>query len=217
MKRKTLRTTLAATAVSLLIAGCTTNPYTGEQQARRSATFGAIGGAVCGLIGAGESGQRARNAALGCGVIGAGVGAYMDAQEAELRQELAGTGVQLQRNGDQLDLIMPGNVTFNTNEYSIRQNFNPVLNSVAEILYKYQDTRLRVTGHTDSTGSRDYNYNLSDRRATSVANYLASHGVDQSRLITQGVGPDQPVTSNETESGRATNRRVELQIVAIES
>lgn len=215
MKHLMMTSSLAATL--LMTAACTTiNPYTGEQQASRAATYGAIGGVVCGLIGATENSQHARNAALGCGAIGAGVGAYMDVQEAELRQELQGTGVQVQRNGDQLDLIMPGNVTFNTNEYSIRQNFFPVLDSVAQILYKFTDTRLTVTGHTDSTGSRDYNYNLSNRRATSVANYLAGAGIDQGRLITQGVGPDQPIASNDTEQGRAMNRRVELQIVAVQ-
>tara|TARA_R100001143_G_scaffold1509_1_gene3983 strand:+ start:391 stop:1005 length:615 start_codon:yes stop_codon:yes gene_type:complete len=200
------------------LAACTTiNPYTGEHQTSRAATYGAIGGVVCGLIGAAENSNRARNAALGCGAIGAGVGAYMDAQEAELRQELQGSGVQVRRNGDQLELIMPGNITFNTNEYSIRPNFHSVLDSVSQVLAKYVDTRLRVTGHTDSTGSRDYNYSLSDRRATSVANYLAANGIDQGRLITQGVGPDQPIASNDTESGRAMNRRVELQIVAIQN
>jgi outer membrane protein OmpA-like peptidoglycan-associated protein len=199
------------------LAACTTiNPYTGQQQTSRAVQYGAIGGVVCGLIGAAESGQRARNAALGCGAIGAGVGAYMDAQEAELRQQLQGTGVQVQRNGDQLDLIMPGNITFNTNQYDIRPDFYPVLDSVAQVLYKFVDTRLQVTGHTDSTGARDYNYNLSNRRAASVANYLASRGVDQGRLITQGVGPDRPIASNDTEAGRATNRRVELQIIAVQ-
>jgi outer membrane protein OmpA-like peptidoglycan-associated protein len=171
---------------------------------------------VCGLIGATENSQHARNAALGCGAIGAGVGAYMDAQEAELREELQGTGVQVRRNGDQLDLIMPGNITFATDSYTIRPNFEPVLESVSTVLYKFTDTRLRVTGHTDSTGSRDYNYDLSNRRATSVSNYLASTGIDQNRLISQGMGPDQPIASNDTESGRASNRRVELQIVAIQ-
>jgi len=210
---------LIGTAVmTAALAACTTiNPYTGEQQTSRAATYGAIGGVVCGLIGAAENSNRARNAALGCGAIGAGVGAYMDAQEAELRQELQGSGVQVRRNGDQLELIMPGNITFNTNEYSIRPNFHSVLDSVSQVLAKYVDTRLRVTGHTDSTGSRDYNYSLSDRRATSVANYLAANGIDQGRLITQGVGPDQPIASNDTESGRAMNRRVELQIVAIQN
>jgi outer membrane protein OmpA-like peptidoglycan-associated protein len=208
---------VALLASAAALAACTTiNPYTGQQQTSRAVQYGAIGGVVCGLIGAAESGQRARNAALGCGAIGAGVGAYMDAQEAELREQLQGTGVQVQRNGDQLDLIMPGNITFNTNQYDIRSDFFPVLDSVAQVLYKFTDTRLQVTGHTDSTGARDYNYNLSNRRATSVSNYLASRGVDQNRMITQGVGPDRPIASNDTESGRASNRRVELQIVAVQ-
>ena len=199
-----------------LVAACTTiNPYTGQQQTSNAVRYGAIGGVVCGLIGATENSRRARNAALGCGAIGAGVGAYMDAQEAELRAELEGSGVRIERNGDQLNLIMPGNVTFNTNEFAIRNEFYPVLDSVAQVLYKYTDTNLVVTGHTDSTGSADYNYNLSNRRATSVANYLAQRGVNQGRLISQGVGPDQPIASNANESGRAQNRRVELQIVAV--
>jgi len=202
-------------ATGLLLASCTTiNPYTGEQQVSRAAQYGAIGSVVCGLVGAIENGQHARNAAAGCGAIGAGVGAYMDVQEAELRQELQGTGVQIQRNGDRLDLIMPGNITFNTNEYSLRPQFQPVLDSVATVLYKYKDTRLQVNGHTDSTGSADYNYNLSNRRASSVANYLAGQGVDQSRIISQGMGPDQPIASNATDTGRAQNRRVELQVIA---
>lgn len=203
--------------LATFLAACTTvNPYTGQTQTSRAVTYGAIGGVVCGLIGATENSNRARNAALGCGAIGAGIGAYMDAQEAELREQLQGTGVQVSRNGDQLDLIMPGNITFNTNEFTIRQDFYPVLDSVSQVLYKYVDTRLMVTGHTDSTGSRDYNYNLSNRRAGSVANYLATRGIDQGRLITQGMGPDRPVASNDTESGRAMNRRVELQIVAVQ-
>ena len=210
-----LKLAIALFATGTLLAACTTiNPYTGQQQTSRAVKYGAISSVVCGLVGAIENGQHARNAAAGCGAIGAGVGAYMDVQEAELRQELQGTGVQVQRNGDRLDLIMPGNITFNTNEYSLRPQFQPVLDSVATVLYKYKDTRLQVFGHTDSTGSADYNYNLSNRRATSVANYLASQGVDQNRMISQGMGPDQPIASNDNESGRAQNRRVELQIVA---
>jgi Outer membrane protein and related peptidoglycan-associated (lipo)proteins len=213
---KTSRLTVAALMLGLFTTACTTvNPYTGQTQTSNAVRYGAIGGVVCGLIGAAESSQRARNAALGCGAIGAGIGAYMDAQEAELRQQLAGTGVQVQRNGDQLNLIMPGNITFATNEFAIRPEFYSVLDSVAQVLYKYKDTRLIVNGHTDSTGSADYNYNLSTRRATSVSNYLASRGVDQSRLIAQGMGPSQPIASNDTEAGRAQNRRVELQIVAV--
>lgn len=215
--KTTLVKGLILSGICLVTACSTINPYTGEQQTSRAVKYGAIGGVVCGLIGATESSTRARNAGLGCGAIGAGVGAYMDAQEAELREQLAGSGVQVERNGDQLNLIMPGNITFNTNEYAIKNEFFPVLDSVAQVLYKFTDTRLVVTGHTDSTGAADYNYNLSNRRATSVANYLASNGVDQSRLISQGVGPDQPIASNATESGKAQNRRVELQIVALQN
>lgn len=206
---------MALLAAGLLMASCTTiNPYTGQQQTSRAVQYGAISSVVCGLVGAIESGQHARNAAAGCGAIGVGVGAYMDVQEAELRQQLQGTGVQIQRTGDRLDLIMPGNITFNTNEYTLRPQFQPVLDSVATVLYKYKDTRLQVNGHTDSTGSADYNYSLSNRRASSVANYLAAQGVDQGRIISQGMGPDQPIASNATDSGRAQNRRVELQVVA---
>lgn len=208
----------ATLIISLIMSACTTvNPYTGQQQTSRAVKYGAIGGVVCGLIGAAENGRRARNAGLGCGAIGAGVGAYMDAQEAELRDQLAGSGVQVERVGDELNLIMPGNVTFDTNEYTVRQQFYPVLDSVSDVLAKYEDTRMTVTGHTDSTGSKDYNYNLSNRRATSVANYLATRGVSQSRLISQGVGPDEPIASNDNEGGRAQNRRVELQIVAVQN
>lgn len=218
MQTSTTTRLLGVLAISLITAGCNTiNPYTGESQTSRAIKYGAVGGVVCALIGAGESGQRARNAGLGCGAIGAGVGAYMDAQEAELRQELEGSGVQVQRNGDQLNLIMPGNVTFNTNEFAVRGEFYSVLDSVAQVLAKYKDTRLMVSGHTDSTGAADYNYNLSTRRATSVANYLAGRGVEQSRLIAQGMGPDQPIASNASEAGKAQNRRVELQVVAIQN
>jgi outer membrane protein OmpA-like peptidoglycan-associated protein len=109
---------------------------------------------------------------------------------------------------------MPGNVTFNTNEYTVRPQFQATLDSVATVLAKYADTRVQVVGHTDSTGSADYNYNLSNRRADSVANYLAGRGVEQSRVLSQGMGPDQPIASNADEAGRSQNRRVELQIVA---
>tara|TARA_R110002073_G_scaffold131684_4_gene278382 strand:- start:1619 stop:2275 length:657 start_codon:yes stop_codon:yes gene_type:complete len=218
MKNRELRATVSLVAATLILSACTTiNPYTGEQQTSRAVRYGAIGSVVCGLIGAAESGQRARNAAAGCGAIGVGIGAYMDVQEAELREELQGTGVQVQRNGDRLDLIMPGNITFATNEYAIRQEFYPVLESIARVLSKYQDTNLQVNGHTDSTGDADYNYNLSNRRANSVNNYLANQGVNQSRIVSQGLGADQPIATNDTTSGRAMNRRVELQIFAAPS
>lgn len=204
---------LAATAAALILSACTTNPYTGEQQASKAATYGAGAAAVCGLVGAIDSGKHARNAALGCGIVGAGVGAYMDVQEAKLKEELQGTGVQVVREGDNIRLIMPGNITFETDSYNLRSSFYSVLNSVGQVLSKYADTTLRVSGHTDNTGSRQYNQTLSEKRAGSVADYLVTREVDRSRMLVQGMGFDQPIADNGSSSGRAQNRRVELYIL----
>ena len=204
---------LTAIATTSLLVACTTNPYTGEQQASKAATYGAGAAAVCGLVGAIDSSKHARNAALGCGIVGAGVGAYMDVQEAKLREELQGTGVQVVREGDNIRLIMPGNITFETDSYNLRSSFYPVLNSVGQVLAKYGDTTLRISGHTDNTGSRQYNQSLSERRAASVADYLVTREVDRSRMLAQGMGFDQPIADNGTSAGRAQNRRVELYIL----
>lgn len=206
-------TTLTAMACAGVLTACTTNPYSGEQQASKAATYGAGAAVACALVGAIESGKHARNAALGCGLAGAGVGAYMDVQEAKLKEQLQGTGVQVVREGDNLRLVMPGSITFQTDSYNLRGDFYPVLNSVGEVLSKYADTTIRVSGHTDSTGNRQYNQNLSERRAGSVADYLNTRGVGRSRMLVQGMGLDQPIADNNTEQGRAQNRRVELYIL----
>ena len=197
----------------LALVGCTTNPYTGEQQASKTATYGLGAAAVCGLVGALDSKKKARNAALGCGIVGAGVGAYMDAQEARLREQLQGTGVQVSREGDNIRLIMPGNITFNSDSYELRASFYPVLNSVGLVLSKYADTTLRITGHTDNTGTRQYNLTLSERRADSVADYLVTRDVARDRMFVQGVAFDSPLADNASAEGRAQNRRVELYIL----
>ena len=204
---------IAAIAGSLILTACTVNPYTGEQQTSKAATYGAGAAVACGLIGSIDSSKHARNAALGCGLVGAGVGAYMDVQEAKLREELQGTGVSVVREGDNIRLIMPGNITFETDSYNLRSDFYPVLSSVGKVLAKYNDTTLRVTGHTDNTGSKAYNQTLSERRARAVADYLATQGVSSSRSFSEGRGFDQPIASNGTASGRAQNRRVELYIL----
>lgn len=204
---------VTAITASVLLSACTTNPYTGQQQASKAATYGAGAAAVCALVGAIDSGKHARNAALGCGIVGAGVGAYMDVQEAKLREQLQGTGVQVAREGDNIRLIMPGSITFETNSYNLRGDFYPALNSVGEVLAKYADTTLRITGHTDNTGGRALNQTLSERRAGSVADYLATRAVERSRMLVQGVGYDQPIADNNTEQGRRQNRRVELMIL----
>ena len=158
-------------------------------------------------------GKHARNAALGCGIIGAGVGAYMDAQEAKLRKKLAGTGVSVAREGDNIRLVMPGNITFQTDSYNLRADFYPVLNSVGTVLSKYPDTTLKVSGHTDSTGSRNHNQTLSERRARSVADYLVTREVGSTRMLVEGLAFDQPIADNESAVGREQNRRVELYIL----
>lgn len=205
--------TIIGLTLAFFLTACTTNPYTGEQQASKAATYGAGAAAVCGLIGAMDSTKKARNAALGCGIVGAGIGAYMDVQEAKLREQLQGTGVQVIREGDNIRLIMPGNITFQTDSYNLNPGFYPTLNSVGLVLAKYADTTIRVSGHTDNTGSRQYNQTLSERRAKSVADYLATQGVVQTRTYVQGLAFDQPIADNATAAGRAQNRRVELYIL----
>ncbi|HEY6131942.1 MAG TPA: OmpA family protein [Halioglobus sp.] len=208
-----MRIILFVLACIVAITACTTSPYTGEQQVSKTAAYGGGAAAVCGLLGALDSKKKARNAALGCGVVGAGVGAYMDVQESKLREQLQGTGVQVVREGDNIRLIMPGNITFPTDSYNLKPSFYSVLDSVGLVLSKYADTTLRVTGYTDNTGNRQYNQTLSEQRARSVADYLVTRELAQSRMYVQGLGLDQPIASNATADGRAQNRRVELTIL----
>jgi len=207
---------VACTLASFLTA-CTTNPYTGEQEASnkaKGAGIGAAAGAVIGAIaGGGSSEERRKKALIGAGIgalAGTGVGAYMDAQEDKLRQQLAGTGVSVTRVGNDLVLNMPGNITFPVNQSDVRAEFYPVLNSVGLVLKEYDKTLIDVVGHTDSTGTYDYNMQLSQKRAASVGSYLQAQGIDARRILTQGVGPQYPVASNDTAEGRQVNRRVEL-------
>ena len=201
------------TAGLILLAGCTTNPYTGEQEASKAAKYGGGAAAVCGILGALDSREKAARAALACGVVGAGVGAYMDVQEAKLREQLQGTGVQVVREGDNIRLVMPGNITFETDSYNLRSSFYPVLDSVGLVLAKYTDTTMRVSGHTDNTGSRAYNLTLSEKRAQSVADYLVTREVAETRMFVEGRAFDQPIADNGNAAGRAHNRRVELYIL----
>ena len=125
---------------------------------------------------------------------------------------MQGTGVEVQRQGDQIKLIMPGNITFATDSAEIVSNFYAPLNNLASSFKQFNQNSIEIVGFTDSTGSRQYNMDLSQRRAQSVATYLTAQGVDGSRLSTRGAGPDQPIASNATADGRAQNRRVEVNL-----
>lgn len=205
--------------VACLTAGCSTvNPYTRETQtskAVKGAGIGAAAGAVVGLL---TKGDKLENALIGAGVgalAGGGVGYYMDVQEAKLRQKLEGTGVSVTRVGDNITLNMPSSITFATNSADLNAQFYNALDGVSMVLKEYNKTVIEVAGHTDSTGSDQYNQQLSQRRASAVAGYLSSHGVVGQRLITVGAGESHPVASNDSEAGRAQNRRVEMTIVPI--
>jgi outer membrane protein OmpA-like peptidoglycan-associated protein len=137
----------------------------------------------------------------------------MDVQEVKLREQLEGTGVRVAREGDNIRLIMPGNITFETDKAQLRGSFYSVLNSVALVLAKYNDTTMRVTGHTDSTGSEQYNQQLSEQRARSVARYLGTKSVSVDRMYVEGMGENLHIADNATAEGRAANRRVELYIL----
>jgi len=204
-----------------LTTGCAIDPYTGEEKVSNTAWGTGIGlgagaatGAAIGAIAGGGKGA-ALGAAIGAGVGaagGAGVGYYMDTQEKKLRLRLESTGVRIQRNGDNLQLIMPGNITFATNSETLNSNFAPVLDSVALIFKEFKDTTIDISGFTDSTGSDQHNQELSERRAASVANYLINSGVGSSRIHSRGLGERYPVASNNSAAGREQNRRVEINI-----
>jgi outer membrane protein OmpA-like peptidoglycan-associated protein len=213
---------LAMAAVMVFVSGCKTlDAYTREEQtssATKGAMIGAAAGAVAGLISGDDALERRQHALIGAGIgalAGGSIGYYMDKQEAELRAELEGTGVSVTRNGDNITLNMPGNVTFATDSSDLSPAFFNVLNSVGKVLAEFEQTVVEVAGHTDSTGSDAYNQSLSERRATSVSSYLSSQGVIDQRVITLGIGEARPVADNSSAAGRQANRRVEITMVPV--
>lgn len=203
--------TLGATA-------CTTNPYTGEKEASKTGIGAGIGAASGAILGAIAGGGKRKNVLLGAGIgalAGGGVGYYMDKQDDELRAQLQNTGVSVTRNGDNIILNMPGNITFASGSSDINADFFAVLNSVALVVNKYEKTYIDIVGHTDNVGSAEMNQRLSQARANSVARYLESQKVLPARIVTSGMGMNNPVASNSTPEGRAQNRRVEIVLTPI--
>jgi len=209
---------------AITVSGCTTfDPYTGEEKTTNTAKGAGIGAGAALVVSylankdksSKERNQRMlRDAGIGA-IVGGGVGYYMDTQEAKLRKQLRGTGVSVQRDGDNITLIMPGNITFPTNGRDLKADFYDVLNSVALVLEEFEKTIIVVAGHTDSTGSVSYNQQLSEDRAKSVTAYLQSRKITPARFETVGFGENNPIADNSTEQGRALNRRVELTLLPI--
>jgi outer membrane protein OmpA-like peptidoglycan-associated protein len=205
---------MGATALT----ACTTvDPYTGQtvrSNTRTGAIAGALGGAALGFLTNTNNGEQGRkNALLGAGIgalSGAAVGSYMDKQQAELRRQLADTGVTVTRQGDNIVLNMPSDVTFAVDRSDIQPQFNRVLDDVASTLNQYPATLVDVVGHADATGADAYNQSLSERRASTVASYLVGRSVLPGRIFVAGMGERQPIASNDSEAGRSQNRRVEV-------
>ena len=211
---------IGLSAVLVATTACTTDPYTGQQRVSRTAigaAVGALGGYLLGDVVGGRSDRTERILGAGIGAVAGGaVGAYMDRQERDLRRQTAGTGVDVIRQGDDLLLRMPSGITFDYDRSDIKPQFRATLDEVAQTLNAYNQTFIDVLGHTDSTGSHDYNQGLSERRARSVADYLSARGVSPARMATRGYGETAPLYQpDDTEVKRPANRRVEIKIVPV--
>lgn len=196
------------------LSACATDPYTGESKVAKTAWGTGIGAAAGAGIGALIGGKK--GALIGAGIgaaTGAAGGGYMDYQAAQLRKELTGTGVQVKEIDGRIYLVMPGNITFDTNQAFIKQSFQPVVISISKVLKEYDKTLVQVNGYTDNTGSDTINNPLSVKRANAIADFLKIQGVAASRIIANGYGSANPIASNATAAGREQNRRVEIVLI----
>jgi outer membrane protein OmpA-like peptidoglycan-associated protein len=216
MMTATTRNMVAALAALLLVGACATDPETGQQTITRGgkgALAGGVGGALLGGLIGGNTG-----ALIGAGVgsiSGGAVGGYMDRQERELRAATANTPIEVVREGNEIALKLPDSISFDFNSAVVRPELRTELEQVATVLNAYPSTVIGIFGHTDNVGSQAVNQRLSEQRAQSVAGSLQSFGVPQARMQTQGFSFNQPVASNDTDEGRAKNRRVEIRIVPV--
>lgn len=205
---------IVAVASGLALSGCTTDPNTGQQRLNKTALgtlAGAAGGAVVSKATGGD--KTGRDAAIGA-ALGAGVGYYMERQAKQLEQQMAGTGVTVEQNPTtgNIDLVMPGNITFSFDDATLSSSFKPTLDKLATTMNQYNKTSINIAGHTDSRGAANYNMGLSKDRAYSVANYLSARGVASNRINVVAYGESRPIADNNTDYGRQQNRRVELTI-----
>ncbi len=221
MRNKNPRILATTLILTIALSGCaTTDPYTGEEKTTNTTTGAAFGALAGALIGAASSSKndRTKGVLIGAGVgalAGGSVGYYMDRQEDKLRKQLQGTGVSVTRDGDNIILNMPSNITFDFDSYQLKPAFKPTLDSVVLVLNEFESTLITVEGHTDSKGSEAYNQKLSESRALSVSDYLIGKGVKKQRMAAIGKGELEPIADNNTINGRAQNRRVELTLEPI--
>ena len=206
---------LLSTVTLLVFTSCATDTKT-----KKGAAYGAGGGAIAGaligqLIGGDTEGTligAAIGAAVG-GAAGAGVGRMMDNQERDMRQALADSeAAAIRREGNLLAVTLKGDFSFDHDSAVVRPGLYSEINRIANVMLQYPDTVIRVEGHTDSTGSEQYNLELSARRAVAVKNLISDKGISPSRLETVTYGETRPIATNETEAGRQLNRRVEIKI-----
>lgn len=206
---------IASFLIATTLVGCTSSPFMTEEGNINKKTTGGAAGAAAGALLGQLIGKDTKGTLIGAGVgalAGLGWGAYRDQQEAALKASLKNTEVQVSRDGENISLYLPGGVTFASDSDHINGSFYSALNSISQVLVQYPETQILVQGHTDSTGALNHNMDLSKRRAESVRQYLVSHGVASNRLVAQGFGPNNPVSSNATVEGRQMNRRVEIKI-----
>ena len=206
---------IAAVAAGLALSGCTTDPNTGQQRLNKAAIGGLAGAAGGATISKATGGDKTGRDALIGAALGTGVGYYMERQAKQLEQQMAGTGVTVTPNANgNIDLVMPGNITFSFDNASLNPSFMPTLDKLASTMNEYNQNTVTVAGHTDSKGDAGYNMDLSRKRANSVRNYLVSRGVASNRISVAAYGESRPVADNNTDYGRQQNRRVELVINA---
>ena len=225
MRHKTAIASMFVACLALLASSCAS--YTGQtndpndpNRTRNNALIGAGIGAVAGLLSGNSATERRQHAMVGAGIgglAGGAIGAYQDRQEAELRRQTAGTGIDVTRDGDVIKLNLPDGVTFDFNKTELKPQFYPALNNVAATLREYNQTMVEVSGHTDNVGSEAVNQRISEQRAQNVAGYLIGQGLQRERFEIVGMGKRYPVASNDTDAGRALNRRVEIRVLPVRS
>lgn len=208
--KKTLGLSMAALTALTACGAPTDRIQDPNYRAQNGAIAGVVGGALLGAAFSDDRGEGALRGALIGGAIGTGIGATLDKQAADMRANLGNPNITVTNMGDYLLVNLPQDVTFATGSANVRPDLGRDIQSIAANLVTYPNSNIEVVGHTDNVGTAALNQDLSERRAYAVSSLLLSAGVPAARVVTYGKGFNQPVASNDTEAGRAKNRRVEI-------